>query len=74
MITQLPESSSQLLTDRMKLRQIVVNLVGNAVKFTEKGTVTVALDVSDDGVPLRVDVVDTGCEILTSEARDVEVK
>jgi len=49
--------------DPTRLRQIFVNLVGNAVKFTEKGSVTVAVcqEQSPAGVPmLRFSVSDTG--------------
>jgi signal transduction histidine kinase len=38
---QVPASLPRLTTDPMHLRQILVNLLGNAVKFTAKGTITV---------------------------------
>lgn len=45
-------------TDPTKVRQVVFNLVGNAVKFTEEGSVTV--DVASDGKKVRISVTDTG--------------
>ncbi|MDJ0953045.1 MAG: ATP-binding protein [Acidimicrobiia bacterium] len=63
LVSELPAGAGVLITDRVKLRQIVVNLVGNALKFTEEGTVTVALHVDDRGTPLQIDVIDTGIGI-----------
>lgn len=51
-----------MVTDPDRLRQILVNLVDNAVKFTERGGVTVTVDAAGDGM-LRFTVADTGCGI-----------
>lgn len=57
--TLLPAS---IESDPTRLRQILMNLVGNAIKFTEKGEIRidVGLVQEKDGARLRFDVVDTG--------------
>ena len=50
-----------VLLDEHRFRQILFNLVGNAVKFTARGSVTVA--ASYVGTNLEVSVSDTGCGI-----------
>ena len=50
-----------VLLDGHRFRQILFNLVGNAVKFTERGSVTVSASCS--GADLEVSVSDTGCGI-----------
>ena len=57
--------------DPNRLRQIIVNLLGNAIKFTETGKVTVKVEVSREDNPsvgLRFEVHDTGIGV-SSEAR-----
>ncbi|MEO2107219.1 MAG: ATP-binding protein, partial [Actinomycetota bacterium] len=57
-----PDLPELVLGDPQRLRQIVLNLVGNAVKFTDGGRVLVSAGVrpADDGRTLSVAVFDTG--------------
>ncbi len=50
-----------VMLDEHRFRQILFNLVGNAVKFTSRGSITVAASYS--GSNLEVSVADTGCGI-----------
>ena len=56
-----PELPEKVYGDPTRLRQILINLVGNAIKFTEQGAVTVAVDECCGS--LRITVKDTGIGI-----------
>ena len=50
-------------TDAVRMKQVLINLVGNALKFTERGEVIVTLVVDAAGRPLSLRVKDTGIGI-----------
>lgn len=62
--TDLPARVAPILSDAHKLKQVLINLIGNALKFTEQGSVTVRIltDSADDH-PLCLEVIDTGIGI-----------
>jgi PAS domain S-box-containing protein len=61
LVLRCPLSVSPVHSDPQKLKQILLNLVDNALKFTKKGTVTVELIVDPSTrQPIRIDVIDTG--------------
>ena len=55
-----PDIPDQVRVDPDRLRQILVNLVGNAVKFTDEGRVRLSLAYDADAQALQVRVEDTG--------------
>jgi CheY-like chemotaxis protein len=57
------DAPERVYTDRGKLRQILKNFLSNAAKFTETGTVTVAVAPGPAEHPLAIAVVDTGIGI-----------
>ena len=62
----LPNVPEDLVGDPGRLRQIIVNLIGNAIKFTERGEVILQAEVesqSADEVCLHITVSDTGIGI-----------
>ncbi len=56
-----PEVPVAVLTDPLRVQQILFNLMSNAVKFTEDGDITIR--VGWDGARLNMAVTDTGCGI-----------
>jgi PAS domain S-box-containing protein len=67
-----PKVPNALVGDPGRLRQILVNLVGNAIKFTEQGTITVHAETAaqtDDDISLHVTVSDTGVGIPEAKQR-----
>ncbi len=67
-----PDEALPVRGDPLRLRQIIVNLLGNAVKFTASGEIFLRLRIlerSDDGLSFALSVSDTGIGI-SSEAQE----
>jgi signal transduction histidine kinase len=62
--TTVPEGL-RVLTDPDKARQILVNLVGNAIKFTDVGQVSLTVQASDSSMTVRI--ADTGIGIRADD-------
>ena len=59
----IPDAIRSMHSDAARMKQVLINLIGNALKFTERGEVTVAVEVDADGHPLSIAVRDTGIGI-----------
>ena len=62
--SEIPEGIESIESDPGKLRQVIINLVGNALKFTTQGEVAVEVIPQEDGLtPSAIAVTDTGIGI-----------
>ena len=52
-----------ILTDEIKLKQVIVNLISNAIKYTEKGKVTFGYQINEKDKTIEFSVKDTGLGI-----------
>ena len=69
-----PEVPARIVGDPTRLRQVVINLVGNAIKFTEKGEVVVRVGVvqkSEQSIALEFAVCDTGIGVPSDKQQAI---
>jgi signal transduction histidine kinase len=72
-VSEIPPDFPAVLADLQRLRQIVMNLIGNAIKFTESGEITVTATYEPGTDFVRINVTDTGigmAEDVVSHAFD----
>ncbi len=63
------ETHDYLMGDELRIRQILINMLGNAVKFTAKGKVRLKVDNTNKGVQLQV--IDTGIGIAADRLEHI---
>ena len=74
LVSDVPDDLPELDVDNIRIRQILINLLGNAVKFTKKGSITLSVtftpdpDSADTGT-LRCAVTDTGIGISEEDQK-----
>jgi two-component system, sensor histidine kinase and response regulator len=69
-----PEVPDTVMGDPARLRQVVVNLVGNSIKFTEKGEIEVSVQVEEpsiEGTILRFSIRDSGIGIPVDKQHQI---
>ncbi|AUS99704.1 hybrid sensor histidine kinase/response regulator [Nostoc sp. CENA543] len=65
LITEIAPGLPQIVGDRHRLLQVLINLISNAVKFTQSGNVTCRVQQANDGV--CISVIDTGIGIAPED-------
>jgi signal transduction histidine kinase len=66
-----PENINIIKSDHTKLSQILINIIGNAAKFTEGGEISINVTVSQDN--LRLSVSDTGIGMTDKQLQDLTI-
>jgi len=66
-VTELPPGLLPLFSDRQKVKQIVLNLLTNAIKFTPQGFLKVSVHTSEDQRDVRLSVSDSGIGIAAHD-------
>src|SRR5262245_4599613 len=68
----LPPTVAPMPADVQKIKQVLMNIVDNALKFTKRGTVTIELILSPGNrQPARIDVTDTGVGIAPERINEI---
>lgn len=72
LLLDVPEGIRTIEGDGHRLKQVLFNLVGNAMKFTDEGSVTLRVLATENGTtPRRLDVIDSGIGIPDSRIREI---
>lgn len=72
LVDQASEFPRFIVGDEARLRQILINLIGNALKFTKQGGVTLRLGTRKNAIAhLMIEVEDTGCGIAPEDQQRV---
>jgi signal transduction histidine kinase len=54
LVTDIPDDLPQGIGDARRLTQVLLNIVGNAIKFTEKGTISICISASEGSFEIKV--------------------
>ena len=70
LIKQIPEETTFIYIDKLRLNQVITNLINNAVKFTEQGSITIGYTANNPGF-LEFFVKDTGRGIPQKDLKNI---
>ena len=72
-IVDCPDDAGVIRVDATKLRQILLNLISNAAKFTDKGKITLKVERTDPGTESRIkfSVTDTGIGMTADQCEHI---
>jgi PAS domain S-box-containing protein len=71
LVTSIPDTRAMAMTDEVKVRQILINLLGNAIKFTAVGQVSLDARLEDRDGTIVFDVRDTGTGIASNNLEQI---
>jgi signal transduction histidine kinase/integral membrane sensor domain MASE1/DNA-binding response OmpR family regulator len=75
LMVEIPEFvPSHIYFDHLRLRQILFNIIGNAIKFTEQGYVKIVVssqNIDSDRITLIITIIDTGIGIATTQQEKI---
>jgi signal transduction histidine kinase len=60
-----------IMTDPLRLRQILANLIGNAIKFTQKGSIHISCNMEAETRLIKFSIEDTGIGIDEHQLQDI---
>lgn len=73
-LTIFSDTPRTLIGDKMRLKQILINLIGNAIKFTDQGIVTITVfmeDESADQIMIKFSIEDSGIGISDDDQKNL---
>jgi two-component system, sensor histidine kinase and response regulator len=72
LVVRVPDVIAPVQGDPARLKQVLLNLIENALKFTSHGSVTIVVDINPINLrPIRIDVRDTGIGIAPDRLQDI---
>ncbi len=71
LIADIPHAGLLLRADAHRLRQVLLNQLSNAIKFTESGSITIAVMCNEACEPTRIEVRDTGIGVAADRAATI---